>query len=73
MNNLKIIQAARELQVSRNTIKKEINEGRLGAVKIGGQILIPQENFKKYIEASKVRVSKKPTERRETPSGEKLG
>lgn len=49
---LSVAQTARTLSVGRTTIYKLINEGRLGAVKIGRRTLIQRETIQNLIAGS---------------------
>lgn len=70
---LNINSVARELQLSRNTIRRLINEGTLPAIRIGKQIRIQEKDFKQFIDSSKLYADRKSTEEIKVPSGEKLG
>ncbi|MFH0863848.1 MAG: helix-turn-helix domain-containing protein [Candidatus Gottesmanbacteria bacterium] len=46
---LTVDEVAEKLEVSRNTVVSFIKKGQLGALKIGGQYKIGEENLRTYI------------------------
>lgn len=58
---LTIDQIAKELIVSRNTVVNLIKKGSIGAIKIGDQYRIPDENFRQFISNSTLSTMKPDT------------